>query len=80
MNSGKQLKHWSVADVEDWLDLLGLSKYQETFSKRFLTLETKEIDGRSLKEIDDEYLQFALNISSNLIRRKIIKGTTTLNI
>ena len=80
MNSAKHLKQWSTDDVEDWLDSLGLSKHSEAFSKSFVTLESKDIDGRSLKEIDDDYLRFALNITSNLIRRKILKGTNYSNV
>lgn len=60
---GKQITDWSVEDVGQWTEQIGLGQYAENF-------RTNAIDGTELLTLQDSSLQSALKISK--LRQKLL--------
>ncbi|XP_033105844.1 WD repeat, SAM and U-box domain-containing protein 1-like [Anneissia japonica] len=65
--NSKALKDWSVQDVVDWLELLGLSQYCAAFSEN-------HIDGQELQVLDSDTLANELGVKPLGHKSKILRG------
>lgn len=69
----KETKKWSLDDVSQWLQFIGLTNLQNTFSIiQYNGLAENSIDGSCLELIEENDLSDDLGISNKIVRKKLM--------
>ena len=73
-NLGKSLQDYSVKEVADFVESIGLKSYAFDFRIVLLMVEKNGIDGQKLLDINELALEKKLGMQTKIHRTKLSKG------